>query len=83
MTSLRAFSDEVPLSMRLERAVLILLRLLSRFLIYVTRVLSPVKKEDPFVVTFPFKRSSIRIAVEQPRWLIAGPKVLTLEMPIL
>ena len=80
---MRAVSDEVPVPLRSVRFPSMLLRLLLRLLIYALRVLSPVKKDDPLVVTLPFKRSSIKMADEQPRFLIAGPKVLTFVKPIL
>ena len=83
MMLVRAVSELLPAPVVLKSLKLPLMaeRLVLRFPIWVLRVLRPVKKLVPLEVTFPFRRSSVKMAKEQPRLLMAGPKVLTFVNP--
>ena len=81
VTSLSAVSEEVPVPAKSVKLLLMFDRFPFRLSIWAVRVFRPVKKAEPFDVTFPLRRSSTNIAVEHPRWFIAGPKLLTFEKP--
>lgn len=71
-----------PVEVKSEKFPLILDKLVLRLPSCAERVFRPVKKADPLEVTLPLSRSSTKMAAEQPRLLIAGPKVLTLVKPM-
>lgn len=76
---------EVPLEglVRSLKAVLIVERFPLSLFRLLEKVLRPVKKEVPLVVTLPFNKSSVKIANEQLKFWKEGPTFEADENPIL
>ena len=69
---------------KLERSVRLpwmLVRLPLRLVRLVEKTLRPVKKEVPSVVTLPLRRSSVKIAKEQPMFWKALLTLFTVRNP--
>ena len=74
---------EVPLAL-LERSLkepLIAVRFPLSFDKLPENMLSPTKKETLFIVTFPLRRSSVKMASEQPMFSKEGPTLEDTENP--
>jgi hypothetical protein len=80
-TCVKVLPDRV--SDKSVKVVLILVKLPLKFVRLFEKMLSPVKKEVAEVVTFPFNKSSVKMAREQAMFLKVGPTFEEFTSPIL